>query len=115
MIYADFGSILVPEDNGKQNQNECYIKKYQKHVVWSCSYKLVCVDDIFTKPFKSYWREDSVYNFINNMTEEVRIIARWWKNISTTNVWWLKRAMKILRTVLNAESMTMIMSVIMLK
>ena len=54
MIYADFESILVPEDNGKQNQNECYIKKYQKHVVWSCSYKLVCVDDIFTKPFKSY-------------------------------------------------------------
>ena len=26
MIYADFESILVSEDNGKQNQNECYIK-----------------------------------------------------------------------------------------
>ena len=75
MIYADFESILVSEDNGKQNQNECYIKKYQKHVVWSCSYKLVWVDDIFIKPFKSYLREDSVYNFINNMTEEVSIIV----------------------------------------
>ena len=26
MIYADFESILVPEDNGKQNPNESYTK-----------------------------------------------------------------------------------------
>ena len=29
MIYADFESILVPEDNGKQNPNETYINKYE--------------------------------------------------------------------------------------
>ena len=28
MIYADFESILVPEDNGKQNPNESYTNKY---------------------------------------------------------------------------------------
>ena len=28
MIYADFGSILVPEDNGKQNPHELYTNKY---------------------------------------------------------------------------------------
>ena len=33
MIYADFESILVPEDNGKQNQNEFYTKKYQKNML----------------------------------------------------------------------------------
>ena len=51
--YADFKRILVPEDNGKQNKNESYTNKYQKHV--SCSYgrKLVCIDDKFSKPFKS--------------------------------------------------------------
>ena len=27
-IYADFESILVPEDNGKQNLNESYTNKY---------------------------------------------------------------------------------------
>ena len=27
-IYADFESILVPEDIGKQNLNECYTNKY---------------------------------------------------------------------------------------
>ena len=36
MIYADFESILVPEDNGKQNLNDSYTKRYQKHP--ACSY-----------------------------------------------------------------------------
>ena len=31
MIYADFESILVPEDNWKQNPNECYTNQYQKY------------------------------------------------------------------------------------
>ena len=38
IIYANFESILVPEDNGKQNVDESYRKKYQKHV--ACSYWL---------------------------------------------------------------------------
>ena len=54
MIYVDFKSILVPEDNGKQNLNESYTNKYQKYVACSYGYKLVCVDDKFSKPFKSY-------------------------------------------------------------
>ena len=35
MIYADFESILVPENNGKQNPGESYTSKYQKHVACS--------------------------------------------------------------------------------
>ena len=42
-IYADFESILVPEDNGKQNPKESYTNKYQKHIACSCGCKLVCV------------------------------------------------------------------------
>ena len=30
LIYADFVSILVAEDNGKQNPNESYTSKYKK-------------------------------------------------------------------------------------
>ena len=67
MIYADFESILVPEDNGKQNPNEPYTNKYQKHVACSYGYKLVCIDDKFSKTFKSYLGEDAVYNFIRSM------------------------------------------------
>ena len=32
MDYTDFGSILVLEDNGKQNPKESYMSKYQKHI-----------------------------------------------------------------------------------
>ena len=64
MIYANFENILVPEDNGKQNPNESYTNKCQKHVACSYGYKLVCVDDSFSKPFKSYLGEDVVYNFM---------------------------------------------------
>ena len=30
LIYTDFESILLPEDNGKQNPNESYTNKYKK-------------------------------------------------------------------------------------
>ena len=54
VIYAaDFKNILLPEDNGKQSPNEFYTNKYQKHVFCSYDYKLVCVRDKFSKPFKS--------------------------------------------------------------
>ena len=60
------------QDNGKQNQNEFYAKKYQKHVVCNHGYKLACVDNKFSKPFKSYLDEGAVYIFINKMVEETR-------------------------------------------
>ena len=55
MFYADFESILIPEGNGKQNPAEFYTNKYQKHA-FSCGYKLVCVDDMISKPFNSWFR-----------------------------------------------------------
>ena len=70
MIYADFESILVLENNGKQNPNESYTNNYQKHVACSYGYKLVCVDAKFSKPFKSYLGEDAVYNFTSSMIKE---------------------------------------------
>ena len=60
MFYADFESILVPEDNGKQNPNGSYTNKYQKHVACSYGYKLVCVHDKFRKLFKSCLGENAV-------------------------------------------------------
>ena len=45
MIYVDFESILVSEDNRKQYPNESSANKYQKHVTCSYGCKLVCVDD----------------------------------------------------------------------
>ena len=51
MIYADFESIFVPEDNWKQNPDECYRSKHQKHVVCSHGYEVMCVDDKFSKSY----------------------------------------------------------------
>ena len=73
MIYVDFESIPIPEGNGKQNPSESCTNKYQKHVVFSYDYKLVCVDDKFSKPFKSYLGQDAVYKFIRSMVEVL-----WW-------------------------------------
>ena len=60
----------MPEDNGKQKANESYTNKYKKHVACSYGYKLVCVNDKFRIPIKSYLGEDPVYSFINSMIEE---------------------------------------------
>ena len=59
MIYADFESMLVPEDNGKKNPKTSYTKKYQKHISCSCGYKLGSVDDKFSQP-KAYLGKDAV-------------------------------------------------------
>ena len=47
-------SILVPKNKEKQNPEVSYTNKYQKHIACSYGYKLVCVDDKFSKPFKTY-------------------------------------------------------------
>ena len=41
MIYADFESILIPQNKGKQNSDDSYKKKYQNHVGSSYGYKWI--------------------------------------------------------------------------
>ena len=60
----------MPEGNGKQNPKEYYTNKYQKHNGCSYGYKLIFVDDKFSKPSKTYLGKDAVYNFIKSMIEE---------------------------------------------
>ena len=48
MIYADFESILVPKDNGKQNPKGSHTNIYEKHIDRNYGYKLACVDDKFS-------------------------------------------------------------------
>ena len=51
IIHANFERILVPQNNGKQNFEELYTNKYKKYGTCSYGYKLVCVDDKFSKTF----------------------------------------------------------------
>ena len=55
---------LVAENNGKQNPKESYTNKYQKHIACSYGYKLLCVDDKFSKTSHFH---NAVHNFINSM------------------------------------------------
>ena len=60
----------MPKDNGKQNPNESYTKKYKKNVASSYGCKLICDDNKFSKLFKLHLVEDALYNFIGSMIEE---------------------------------------------
>ena len=113
MIYADFESILVPEDNGNQVPNESYTNKYQKHVAYRYCYKLVCVDDKFSKPCKSYLGEDSIYNFISSMKEESKYCSNVVKKYFNKELVHHK-TMKILRTLLNVGYVIMVILTLML-
>ena len=70
MIYANFESIFVSADNKKQNLNESYTNKYQKHVASGYGHRLTGVDNKFSKALKSYFGGDAVYTFINSIIEE---------------------------------------------
>ena len=70
IIYSNFESILMPEDNRRQIPNESYTNKYQNNVAYSYGYQLRCVDDNFSWPFKSYLGANAIYNFVNSMLEE---------------------------------------------
>ena len=78
--------ILVPGYNGNENPKEPYTRKYQKHIACSYGYNLVCVDGKCSKPFKTNFVEDAVYNFINSMIEESNYCSKVIKNILTKNL-----------------------------
>ena len=75
-IYVDFDSILVAENNGKQNLDESYTNKYQNHVGCSFDFKSICVVDCFSKPFTSYLSQDAVHKFVTSMVKERKYCSR---------------------------------------
>ena len=89
-----------------------YTNKYQTHVACCYSYKLLCVNDKFNKPFKSYLGEDKVYNFINSMVDESKCCNDVMKKHFYRE---LVMIMTIQCTLLNAGFVIMLMLKVMLK
>ena len=56
-IYADFECNL----KGVESCECFYTKKYQDHIPCSFAYKVVCVDDRFTKPIVVYRGENAAW------------------------------------------------------
>ena len=57
---------------GSGINNDCfsYISKYQDHIPCSFAYKLVCVDDKFSKDVVLYRGKNAVYKFIQCILKE---------------------------------------------
>ena len=65
-IYADFECNL----KSVESYEGFYSKKYQDHIPCSFAYKLVCVDDKFTKPIVVFRGENAAYEFIKEILKE---------------------------------------------
>ena len=66
LIYADFECNL----KSAESYEISYSKKYQDHVPCSFAYKLVCVDDEFTKPIVVFRGKNAAYKFIEAILKE---------------------------------------------
>ena len=65
-IYADFECNLKDVEVYEGS----YTKKYHDHVPCSYAYKIVCIDDKFSKPIVVYGGENAAYEFIKAILEE---------------------------------------------
>ena len=93
IIYDDFQYVLIPStDNIDFGPNS---KKYQDHIVCSYSYKLICADDQYSKPDKTYFGEDAIDKFLNDMMKESEYCSK--VNLLLR----VKKIMKILIVLLN--------------
>ena len=68
-IYVDFECILKSVKSNKKTSGS-HTEKYQDHIPCSFAYKLVCVDNTFSKPVVLYRGGNAAYNFITMMLEE---------------------------------------------
>ena len=59
-IYADFEYNL----KSVENYEGSYSKKYHDHISCGFAYKLVCVDDSFSKPITVFRGKNAAYKFI---------------------------------------------------
>ena len=83
-IYADFERILknVECDFIECDSNSSYTRKYEDHIPCSFAYKVVCIDNKFSKKVVLYRGKDPVYKFIKSVLREYSYCKKVIKNIS---------------------------------
>ena len=59
-IYADFESVLKGVRGSDKKSNASYTKTYQTNIPCSFAYKVVCIDDKFSKPVVLYRGNNAV-------------------------------------------------------
>ena len=53
-----------------------YTKKYQDHIPCSFAYKVVCIDDKFSKPTVVYRGKNATYEFIKAILKEYKYFKK---------------------------------------
>ena len=69
-IYADFECLLKEIVSGIHNDCFSYATRYQDHIPCSFAYKLVCLDDKYSKDIVLYRGKNAVYKFIQSIFNE---------------------------------------------
>ena len=69
-IYADFECVFKNVDIGINNDCFSYMSKYQDHIPCSLAYKLVCIDDKYSKDAVLYRGKNVVFKFIQSIFNE---------------------------------------------
>ena len=73
-IYADFECILKSVDSDIINNDVSYTRKYQDHVPCSFAYKVVCVDNRFSKKLFCTKEQIPLINLLNQFLMSTIIV-----------------------------------------
>ena len=69
-IYADFECLLKSVDMGINNDCFSCTAKYQDHIPCSFAYKLVCVNEKFSKNIVLYRGKNAIFKFVQSIFKE---------------------------------------------
>ena len=84
--YADFECILKNVDSDINNNASSYTKKYQDHIPCSFAYKVVCVENKFSKKIVLYRGKDAINKFIKLILNEYNYCRRIMKKYFCKNL-----------------------------
>ena len=73
-ISADFECLLKNLDNRINNDCFSYTSKYQDHIPCNFAYKLVCIDDKFSKDVVLYRRKNAVFKLFKVFLMNILIV-----------------------------------------
>ena len=85
-LYADSECLLKSCDVGVGNDSFSYTKKYQNHIPCSFAYKVVCVDNKFSKDVVLYRGKNAVLKFIMSILKEYDYCRSMMKNHFNKNL-----------------------------
>ena len=86
-VYADFECNL----ESVKSYEDSYSKKYQDHILCSFAYKLICVNDKFTKPIIVFRDQNAAYQFIKAILKEHEYCKKVMKKHQKYNHEWRRR------------------------